>query len=315
MQIKSWMEWAWQAGQSGARGASQLITGSYGFVQDVVGRLPLLGSAETSDHFDSQCDEKHYLVIPFRQSEAGHSLYVLRCLPEGVPPINDLPKRRVFHLPHPNGGPLLRQLLLEDAREKASETTDEGVGDSLNALADRIDQIEGKVFYGLLAIGGLVALANPLVGATIAAKSLIPSLGLELSRFGLKSAGEALQKRRVEGQVRAAEKEVRRQFSETKANSFVNPLLEQLEWALRTGGEEYRPLEDWTWQSDDESAATLAATDRERWGRLTKQAVVNVYRDVMQQPKQWAAASLGAEDVAWLRAMQAELDQEQGPSA
>jgi len=51
----------------------------------------------------------------------GYSLYVMRSLPEGVPPINDLKKRRLLHLPSDGALPMLEHIVrLKMASETAT---------------------------------------------------------------------------------------------------------------------------------------------------------------------------------------------------
>jgi hypothetical protein len=66
-----------------------------------IGRLPFFASSEKSDQYgNSRYDEKHYFLIPYRLSEINYTFYSMRVLPYGVPPINDLPKKRIFHFPN-----------------------------------------------------------------------------------------------------------------------------------------------------------------------------------------------------------------------
>ena len=66
-------------------------------VKEVVNGLPVFASLEQSATYQTEYDEKHYFVIPYRLSETGFSLHTIRCLPKNVHELNDLPKRRVFH--------------------------------------------------------------------------------------------------------------------------------------------------------------------------------------------------------------------------
>ena len=58
----------------------------------------------------------------------------------------------------------------------------EQLGKGLRALLGNIDKVDKKVFNGVLLVGSLVALVNPVVGAAVAAKALIPSVGMLLSK-------------------------------------------------------------------------------------------------------------------------------------
>ena len=221
----------------------------------------------------------------------------MRCLPEGVPPINDLPKRRLFHLPNESAMPTVEHILLTEARATAEKipTSAGSVGVRLSEIADQIDRIDGKVFNGVLLIGGLVALINPLAGATVAAKALIPSIGILLSKYGLKYASDAANSREMAKRIRAAEKEVLRQFRGSGTESIVNPLLLKLSRAVETSASEYDPILDF-----NSDVISFGERDRDRLFKLTCQAITNTYGDVIDEPSCWERAKLGPEDIRYL---------------
>jgi hypothetical protein len=267
-------------------------------VRESVGGLWLFGSSERSASYSAtRYDEKHYFVVPYRLAEIGYTLYSMRCLPDDAPPVNDLPKRRIFHLPHPHAKATVEELLVTEARQEFGDRQADatGLGNRLVTLADQIDRLDDKAFYGLLVVGGLAALVNPLAGAAIAAKALLPSAGMLLSKFGLKYAGETLNRRQVERQIRAAEEQVLEQFRGADTQSLVNPALAHLDRALNSTGAEFDPLVEMTFEDFD-----LGDEDRTRLLDLTYRAITNVYEQVLQDRKQWEAARLGAEDIRFL---------------
>lgn len=83
-----------------------------------MGNLKVFGST-TISAAEQKYDERHYLLVPDTRSEDGYSLVVTRCLPDGVPPINHLPKRRVLHLPAIEAETMLRALLIRQAQAEA----------------------------------------------------------------------------------------------------------------------------------------------------------------------------------------------------
>ena len=153
MDLSGWISQAKDLGFSALSRASDALGAGVGFVKATVGQTWLFGSTESSSSYDHErTDEKHYFLIPDRRLEVGYSLYVMRCLPHGVPPINDLPKHRFFHLPNENAMPTVEHILLADARDEVQRTanSDNSVGTRLNDIADHIDRIDGKVFHGVL---------------------------------------------------------------------------------------------------------------------------------------------------------------------
>jgi len=299
MDVSKWINEAKNLGYAAVLQASEVLGAGFGFVKTGLGCAWLFGSTETSLLYDrDRVDEKHYFLIPDRRSDVGYSLYVMRCLPDGVPPINDLPKRRLIHLPNAHAMPTLEHILLADAREavESESLSIHLLGDRLNEIADQIDRLDGKVFNGVLLIGGLVALINPLVGAAVATKALIPSIGLLLSRYGLQYVGDAANSHALAHRIRNAEKSVLQQFRNSKANSIVNPVLSQLDRAIETSEYQYDLVLNFN--SDDLS---IGNHDRDRLLKLTCQAIVNTYDDVVDNPSTCDNAKLGPEDMRFLR--------------
>lgn len=302
MNISKWITQATELGTSTLSQAMQMLGSGVGYVTSTVGSVKLFGSNEESGRYDSEkVDEKHYFLIPDRRSESRYSLYVMRCLPEGVPPINDLPKKRLFHLPDESALPTVEQILLKDARATAEHqpVASTAVSVRLNGVADEIDQLDGKLFNGALLIGGLVALVNPVAGAAVAMNALIPSIGMVLSKHGLKYAGDAISSVEVSRRIKTAEKEVLSQFRGAQTDSLVNPLLTQLDKALETTAIEHEPILDL-----DPARITFGEQDRKRLLRLTCQAITNTYEEVLKNRKMWQQAQLGPEDIRYLELIQ-----------
>ena len=285
------------------QGMSELLetaTGSFGaglgYAKDTLSMSWLFGSNEIAGlHYDA----KHYFLIPYRIADCGYTLYSMRCLPEGVPPINDLPKRRIFHLPNAHAAKMVEQLLRHQAAESVRCEESGALGNSrLIELADQIDQLDQKAFNGALLIGGLVALANPVAGGIIAAKAMIPSIGLFMAKYGLKQAGETLTARNLQSKINQAEKQVLAEFHGTTATQLVDPLLAQLDKAINTDVFEYDPIvNDANWTSDDSGSSPDNTVARQ----LTTKAIVNTYSEILGNRKQWLAAGLGPEDIRWLQ--------------
>ena len=244
----------------------------FGLLRATIGGIPFLGTTATSDAYDhTRVDEKHYFLIEDEREAHGFALLVLRCLPAGVPPINDLPKRRLLHLPRADALPMLEHIVREEARQRAQDQGASGnaVSANLDALINEIDRVDSKVFGGLLAVGGLVALANPLAGAAIAAKALVPSIGLIAAKYGLKAASRTATNVELSREIRRAEKEVVRQFRSSETLSLVNPVLHHM--GART------PLDMWMVEAErfqfEVDGAQFGRADIQRLTALTMQAL------------------------------------------
>lgn len=299
MDIGSWINQARDLGISAFSQATGALGAGAGYVKSTLGQTWVFGSTSSSSSYDQRSvDEKHYFLMPDRRSEIGYSLYVMRCLPEGIPPINDLPKHRLIHLASEQARPTLEHILLADARETAEGTTPSAlsVGARLNDIADQIDQIDNKAFNGVLLIGGLVALINPLAGAAIAVKALLPSLGMLLSKHGLKYVGDTANALEMSQRIKAAEKDVLKQFRGAGTEELVNPLLAQLDRALDTDETQYEPILEF-----DAQKICFGERDRERLFRLTCEAITNTYEEVIDSRHAWKSANLGPEDIRFLK--------------
>lgn len=275
--------------------ATTSVGSGVGYATQALSNSWLFGSNEVTD---SEFDEKHYFLIPFQPAERGYSLYSMRCLPDGVPPINDLPKKRIFHLPNENAATMVELLLCDEAsRTAASDLAESPTAARLTDLADRIDELDQKAFHGALLIGGLVALANPVAGGILAAKAMVPSIGLVLAKYGLKQASDTLDDRSLQSGIKTAQKKVLAEFNGKSATLMVDKLLAQLDKALNTTEVEHDPILGDPILGDP----LLDGAPEDALDPLAATAIVNTYEATLCNKKLWAAAGLGPEDIRWLK--------------
>ena len=242
-------------------------------IKQQVGKLPVLISLERGEESERLYDEKHYFVIPNFTSDAGFSLHTMRYLPKGVPEVNALPKRRIFHFPNEHYEDTLRHYMIEAARN-LSNASHQGNVSSLEKLANDIDALDTKLTYGMLLIGAIAAVFNPLIGAGIAIKAVLPGISAILARHGLKPLGEKATRAQLEKRAHEAEQHVLGQFSESTTLKVINPILHELEFALRTSEAQHDPLHD-----------------------------PNLARASLPEPALHAKARLGQEDIRWLQVL------------
>jgi len=299
MDLRKWVQDTAEFGYSSVAGGLGIAGTGVEYVTELVGNLRLFGSTTTSG-VEQKFDERHYFLVPDTRSDDGYSLVVTRCLPEGVPPINELPKRRVLHLPNAESEAMLRLLLVRQAKadELAKPSASKTLGDRAKEIADYIDALDDRVFGGVLLIGGLVAIFNPLAGAAIAAKSLIPSLGMLASKYGLRVAEESLNQSELKRRVMLAEKDVLNQFRGSKTHQQVNAILTITEHALRTAEDEYDPmLELHNLMHQDHTS------EQRRLLVLASSAVLNVFEAAIQSQPEANRVGLGREDVRFLEVL------------
>ena len=269
---------------------SELLDSGLTIVSTRIGKLPFIASHEAVNTPNAtRYDEKHYFLVPFRLSETGYTFYSMRVLPESVPPINNLPKRRIFHFPNEHGEQLMVAMLQAQVREEYTEVQrpqGDTLGNRLVDIANEIDKVDSKVTNGMLLIGGLVALVNPLIGAGIAAKALIPGVGAALYKYGLRNLGEKWNENQLKEEIQNAERKVLNEFKGSDTCHILNPILSQLELALNTEKFEYGP-----------SALGIfsgAAFDHDgiRMMQLTCTAISNTYQDLIKNKKLCRQAAL-----------------------
>lgn len=259
-------------------GVGDVVGAGIGFVGSTIGGIKLFGSTENASVYQHEkFDEKHYFLIPDLSSEYEYSLYIMRVLPDGVPPLNDLPKQRVLHLPDQSAMPTVHAILKADARETAQQAGRENaISSKIDDVIDAIDMIDEKAFQGVLLVGGLVALVNPLAGAAVAAKAIVPSLGGWVSKYGLKLASDTVSNIDLSNRVKAAEKDVLKQFKGSSTIEVINPVLLEFDAVVRRGENIELPLKF------DAGNKELAWEDSERFLALTYTAICNSYEDMIK---------------------------------
>ena len=150
---------------------------------------------------------------------------------------------------------------------------------NLDTLINEIDKVDGKVFGGVLLLGGLVALANPLAGAAVAMKAAVPSIGLLVSKYGLKVVSETATNMDVAQQIKRAEKDVKTQFKSAKTVSVINPLLHHM--STRTS------LDMWMMENKKFQfvcdGIEFTQKDIRRLTDFTEQAISDVVKDAETQ--------------------------------
>lgn len=278
--------------------ATEELSSGYSIVKEKVNGLPMFVSAEKSDKYDDiQYDEKHYFVIPYELSEYKFALHTMRCLPNAVPEINNLPKRRVFHFPNEHSEEMLKGYMRQSAEEMVRDRND-GNPNSLESLANQIDSLDKKLTYGMLLVGGLAAIVNPLLGAGIAAKALLPSAGGLLNKYGLRPTGEKLSRHKFEKSIKEAEEHIAKEFSGGNTLQVINPILQELELLLRTTEFQHDPL-----TGPNLADGSIPELDGERWRELTEIAICHVYKEAYNTQSLHEQACLGPEDLRWLKIM------------
>jgi len=294
--MKEFLKKGFDSARSVVDKTSEEIESGYSTLKEMVNGLPILSSIEKSSKYSGQqFDEKHYFVIPYELSDYGFALHTMRCLPDSVPDINNLPKRRVFHFPNEHSENMLKKYMFESAENLILERS-ENTPNTLESLANDIDSLDKKLTYGMLVVGGIAAIANPIVGATIAAKALLPSVSGVINKYGIRSSGKKLKEYQLGKSLKESEAYIDNEFKGSNTLQIINPILQELELLLRTNESQHDPLID-----PDLSMGSIKELDGERWRELTDVAICHVYQDVYHTAKLHSKAKLGPEDLRWLK--------------
>ncbi|MGR3980285.1 DUF1269 domain-containing protein [Pseudoalteromonas sp. 1181_04] len=177
---------------------------------------------------------------------------------------------------------------------------DQAVGqtNSLQSLANDIDALDKKLTYGMLLVGGLAAIANPLLGASIAAKAMLPSITGLLNKYGVRASADKLSQYQLEKEIKAAQSNIIAEFEAANTLQLINPILQELELTLRTTEAEHDPISFFNLAD-----GSLSEFNDDKWRELTEVAICHVYKDVYDDPSLHKQANLDAKDLRWLKLM------------
>ena len=141
-------------------------------------------------------------------------------------------------------------------------------------------------------LGSIAVIVNPLVGVGIVAKAISPGMTGLFTKYGIRPIGEKVSQAQLEKKIREAEIKIKDDFEASSTIQVINPILQELDLALRTTESEHDPLIDF-----DLSEGSINKLDDERWRDLTKTALHHIYSDVIDNPKVYKKACLGPEDI------------------
>lgn len=226
--------------------ASSITESGLKSVNDVFRGIKLFGSLSSSVDEHVEYDETHYLLIPLIGMEKQYAIYTKRLLPLDTGAINSLPKQRIFHLPDANGKKLLEQELVANmvAKRTNDKTGSSDLADSLEKLADQIDNQTDKITGGLLLIGGAVAIVNPIMGIGIAVKGLLPSVSTKASKAGAEYIGNKLRNWNKSSALSKLNKDASQEIKQLKPKIYTNEVIRCLEAIASNPTEDFDPFTD-----------------------------------------------------------------------
>jgi hypothetical protein len=273
---------------------SRLLADGASFLRSSIGSLPLIAGTHVMETAGVlPADETHYFLVPLRTVPDGYAVSIQHALPSGVGVANNLPKVRIFHLPSTGARERMEEILTaalgKKYREENPAEAHSDLADRIERIATEIDKQSDRVTGGLLVIGGVVAIANPLLGVGIAAKALFPSVGSRVTNEALRFVSEKLRSSAKRGAVEQACEKAASEVEKLKPVLHANPLLAALEAAVSRDEPDFDP------------AAHISSPDR--FHALTVRAIVQTYADILKEEEPPAEARLHGYDVGWLRSL------------
>lgn len=263
-----------------------------------MGKIPLFSSVrviESSELEDT--DETHYFLVPYRLSDSGYALFTQRVLPEGAGPGNFLPKARIFHLP--GGGTIdtFEKLIVDQLKDEKIQNIDISapLADRLDMIAEEIDHQSNLITGGLVVIGGVVAVINPLLGVSIAAKALLPTLGSKLSKHGINHLSDWLRDKKLQTSEKNAILDAQKEIKRLPPEVRIDPTLAILEEALSTADPDHEP--GFAFANSMKTPAEASSV------MLTAKAISFIYEASLMDSSTHSEAHLHPADTAWLRSL------------
>lgn len=240
------------------------------FLRSTIGGLPFLAATSVDAAAENPPrDETHYFLVPDPDAKEGFTLVERRRLPDGTGAVNSLPKVRVFHVHDPAALAVLEKQLvgkLSGSGHPGAGGIEQDLAGRLQTMGEEIDRQSQWVTGGLIVIGGVVAVANPLLGIGIAAQALLPEIGGKLAKFGMGAAADSV--RRLGSSLRQgkARREAETEVKRMKPELVVDPVLAFLDRIVARGIqsdpqiEELSQLPEW-WRDRDQRMTFAAAAE------------------------------------------------------
>lgn len=218
-------------------------------VQSVRGAVSNFGIVRSlfAGNSDTERDETHYFLLPdFTGAKAG-VVYTTRVLPEGVLSENSLPKARVFHIANGTGTQRLEALLEEETKHSISRTepsADSDLATALERFAEKIDEESNYLTGGIMLVGGVVTVFNPLVGIGISLAGWAAALGSKASVVGTEYLSTKVRQWTEAKADKQLTKEAGKVISALKPEIYENPVISSLEMMAQGKTGDYDPFLD-----------------------------------------------------------------------
>jgi hypothetical protein len=182
-----------------------------------------IGSSETTAF-----DTTHYFLIPDLNNAEDFTLHTYRELPFNVINESKLEKRKIFHLPNEEYFQLLKNKVLEENKNNNIKESDDHTTITLSVLknvSNSIDTTNNVLSNGLLLVGVVACVANPIVGIAVIGSSFMPSLLSDAISGSLKGITAKLDLSSYNQMNKNAEEKAVKELEEVTPTLQVNSVL------------------------------------------------------------------------------------------
>jgi hypothetical protein len=123
-------------------------------------------------------DITYYFLVPDINNPKNYILHSHRVIPTNIIDESKLVKKQIFQIPSSESINTLRNMIQAKVEKELHEGSDLSsfTSDTLADLANTIDESNNTLTNGLLIVGGVMCLANPITGAAIIGTSLLPNV-------------------------------------------------------------------------------------------------------------------------------------------
>ena len=222
----------------------------------------LVSASET----DCEHDITHYFLIPNIKDKNEYLLLTHREIPKNIEN-KKIIKKRMFHLSSEEKLDVLKEKFLEDETNKniKTKTISDDASEVLSSVANNIDKSNNLITQGLITIGSIACLVNPVTGIALIAGSFVPNItGEILSGFTKKAAN--LLKTEDNVKISKAEEKALKELQQIKPQIVFNTILFTIDKCLEDV--DYNPLN--------------SIFDKVEYSDLTIKVISSIYKEVLE---------------------------------
>lgn len=225
--IKQMAHQAIEQGQQGWQSLQNKIEEVSTTIGGLASRFSLIGLFHKSEE---QRQVIHYFLIPACANRPNDSLYVMQTFPAGADPQQEWKKHRIFHVGGESAMTRMKEMVYQDivASKIPRDIPLSAAELTLQELGQTIDDSGNKISGGMMIVGSLLTLVNPVAGMAVMAGAVVPDLGNWVSQKVIGGISGKLADKRLKKAQKAAQHASKREVKESTDEVYVNPLLRRM---------------------------------------------------------------------------------------